>query len=230
MRAIIPGVYTFENLLVGRVYLIDDEDGLRLVDAGMGLAADRVLDQLAASGRRATDVREIWLTHAHPDHVGGLRKLKDVTGAQVVASAVEKPIIEGVVPVPRPDAETLPLLARLMRLPESRYEGLTVDWTVEDGEKLAGGWTVGATPGHSPGHVSFWHPQKRALLLGDVLLNVAGLRLPIASATVDMDQNKRSLRRLLDLEVETLCFGHGQPIRQSGAEALRAFTKQMNIL
>ena len=230
MKAIIPGLYSFENLLVGRVYLLDDGDGLRIVDTGLALAADRVLDQLAASGRRAADVREIWVTHAHPDHVGGLRKLRDVTGAQVIASAVEKPIIEGVAPVPRPDPASLPLPARLMPIPETRYEGVSVDRSVEAGEILAGGWTVVATPGHAPGHISFWHPVKRALLLGDVLMNVVGLRLPIASATFDMEQNKRSLRRLLDLDVQTLCFGHGQPIMQDGGEVLRAFAKRTNIL
>lgn len=230
MRAIIPGLYTFDRLILGRVYLLDDEDGLRLVDTGIGLAANRILDQLTASGRRPTDVREIWLTHAHPDHVGSLGKLKAVTGAQIVASAVEKPIVEGVVPVPRPDPASLPLPARLIPSSETRYKGLSVDRTVEDGEVLAGGWSVVATPGHAPGHISFWHAQKRALILGDVLMNVAGLHFPLASATVDMEQNARSLRRLLDLDAQVVCFGHGQPILQGGGEALRSFAARTRLL
>ena len=95
MQQIMPGVHAFTGLLMGRVYALEDADGLTLIDAGLGLAAGKVLKQLQASGREASDVKRILITHAHPDHVGGLVKLQTATGAQVVAHSLERPVIEG---------------------------------------------------------------------------------------------------------------------------------------
>ena len=72
MQSITSGVRAFTGLLVGRVYLIEDADGLSLVDTGLGLTANKIITQLRQLGRSPTDVKRILITHAHPDHVGGL--------------------------------------------------------------------------------------------------------------------------------------------------------------
>src|SRR3712207_9284971 len=102
MRPTCPGVYAFPGLVVGRVYAIEDPDALTLIDAGLSFAPARIIRQLAAAGYAPGDVRRILVTHAHPDHVGGLPKLKALTGAEVIASAEEQPVIEGRAPVARP--------------------------------------------------------------------------------------------------------------------------------
>ena len=48
MRQVVPGVYTFDGLLMGRIYVLESTDGLILVDAGLGRAAEKVLKQLQA--------------------------------------------------------------------------------------------------------------------------------------------------------------------------------------
>ncbi|NDJ61691.1 MAG: MBL fold metallo-hydrolase [Chloroflexi bacterium] len=233
MQLIIPGLYQFTNTIAGRIYMIADPDGVTLVDTGMRPAADIVLDQLAATGRRPTDIKRILITHAHPDHADGLPKLKEASGAQVIASAVESPFVQGQQPVPRPNRDDLPSLAKLMYLPSTPLAGAPVDREVNDGDIIAeamGGLQVIATPGHAPGHVSYWQPQQRVLFVGDVMMRLPwGLSLPVAAYTPDMDENKRSIKRLAELDARVACFGHGPPIRQSAASIIREFAQTLTV-
>lgn len=226
MKQIIPRLYRFTGLLVGRVYAIEDPDGLTLIDTGMALAADKILQQLQAAGRAPQDVKRILITHAHPDHVGGLPALQAATGAQVIASAGERPVIEGQIPIPRPEADQLTGLTRLLRVPLTTLKPTPVDRVVGDGEVLTevmSGLQVLATPGHAPGHVAFWQPHARILFCGDVLMHMEGLRLPIAIATVDMAENKRSIQVLARRQPRLILFGHGVPLGHNTADTLQAF-------
>jgi glyoxylase-like metal-dependent hydrolase (beta-lactamase superfamily II) len=206
MQLIVPGVSTFTGLLMGRVYALESTDGLTLIDTGLGLAAARVLKQLRAIGHRPSDVKRILVTHAHPDHIGGLAKLQAATGAQVVAHSLEWPLLVRQVPV-------------LPQTTAARRE-------VQDGETLPevlNGLQVILTPGHTRGHVSFWQPDRRLLFCGDVVMRLPRLRLPFANFTVDMDENKRSIKKIAALKPEVVCFGHGQPLMPDTAAQLGAF-------
>ena len=227
MQPILPGLSCFTNLIVGRVYLIEDPSGLTLVDTGIEPAADRILKQLQAAGRKASDVKRILITHAHPDHVGGLPRLKKATGAQVIASAIERPVIEGKMAVPRVPREKLAGFFRL-RPPNTVYKPTPVDYEVQGGEVLdvMGGLQVVFTPGHAPGHIAFWQPEKRLLFCGDVLFNMPRLRLPFAMLTVDMQENIRSIHKVVALEPEVVVFGHGDPLHNAAA-VLRQFAASL---
>jgi glyoxylase-like metal-dependent hydrolase (beta-lactamase superfamily II) len=230
VKQIVPGVYTFTGLKGGRVYLIEDADGLTLVDAGLPLAAPKIIRQLEALGYLSTDVKRILITHAHSDHVGGLPELKRLTGVQVIASEIEKPVVEGDEPVVRPNPEDLSGVSRLLAQPGGTVDGTPVDYTVTDEDTIPGvlgELVVIATPGHSPGHVAFWGAERGILFAGDVVLNVWGLRLPPAVATVDMGENKRSVARLAKLDASVVCFGHGPPLTEGASEALRRFARKV---
>ncbi len=92
-----------------------------------------------------------------------------------------------------------------------------------------GGLHVVATPGHAPGHIAFWQPNKRVLFCGDVMMSLRRnrLRLPIKMVTVDMEQDKCSIRRVADLDVRVLCLGHGHPIKRDTAARIRAFAESL---
>ncbi len=226
MKQVAPGIYYFRNLLVGRVYLIEDADGLTLIDTSLPLAAKRVLQQVEGRGHKAQDIKRILITHAHPDHVGGLPELKRASGAEVVASAIERPVIEGKTPVPRVPQEKLRGPIRL-RPPDTTFEAVPVNRELQGGETLEimGGLQAVFTPGHAPGHLAFWQPEKRILFCGDVLFNMPRLRLPYAFLTVDMEENIRSIHKLAALEPDIVCFGHGEPL-YNAAPKLKAFASQ----
>jgi glyoxylase-like metal-dependent hydrolase (beta-lactamase superfamily II) len=232
MQKIIENVYTFTGLLVGRVYCITDADGLTIIDAGLALAVPRILAQLREAGFAPGDVKRILITHAHPDHIGGLPALQAATGAEVICSAVERPFTEGTQKLVPPAREDLPPLARMMLPRESQaLPGTPVTRTLEPDEVLPevlGGLQAVATPGHSPGHTSFWQPALRLLFSGDVVLRVPGLRLPFAAFTSDMAQSKRSLQKVASLEPSLVLFGHGVPMHNA-APVLKAFAQRVMV-
>jgi glyoxylase-like metal-dependent hydrolase (beta-lactamase superfamily II) len=105
----------------------------------------------------------------------------------------------------------------------------TVNRVLKDGEilpEILGGLQVVATPGHAPGHLAFWHPERKILFCGDVLFNWPNLRLPFAPLTVDMTENKRSIAKIAALEPEIVCFGHGRPLVKNAAARLQAMAKR----
>jgi hydroxyacylglutathione hydrolase len=179
------------------VYTIGDV----LLDAGTRLDGRRILKQL--QGR---EIRAHALTHAHPDHYGSSHAICDrldipLWSGAADAEAVEhgKVVIKGGRTIPGPPAHPV---ARRLR----------------EGDEVAG-FTVLETPGHSPGHVSFWREADRTLLCGDVMwgFNPFTLRGPIqeppAILTPAPARNRESARRIAELEPALVCFGHGPPLR-----------------
>ncbi|MEI7770633.1 MAG: MBL fold metallo-hydrolase [Chloroflexales bacterium] len=234
MRRIVPDLYTLTGLPVGRVYLITEGDGLTLIDASVSMASGSILRQIGKLGFAPGDLRRILITHAHPDHVGALPALVQATGAEVWSSRLERPVIEGTIPVPLPPAGSVPGLAGLMRPGPTFYPRVPVARELRDGETLAevfGGLQVIATPGHAPGHLAFWHPERRVVIMGDVIMNLpTGMRLPFAAFTYDMAENIRSLGRVARLEPQIACFGHGNPMLAAAARRIRAFAQRAGAI
>lgn len=227
MKQIVPNLYTLEGMVVGRVYLIQDADGLTLIDASLPISAGKILNQIKQLNQ---PLKRILITHAHPDHIGALPDLKKATNAQIFCSALEKPIIEGKNEIPRVPANQISFPSNLLRPPRTFAKPTLVDQVVEDGylfDHLFGGLQVIATPGHAPGHIAFWQPQRRILFCGDVLFNAPKFRLPFAGLTVDMAENIRSVKKIAQLDPDIICFGHGQPMQNNATQRLREFVAQL---
>jgi glyoxylase-like metal-dependent hydrolase (beta-lactamase superfamily II) len=89
----------------------------------------------------------------------------------------------------------------------------------DDAEVL--GLRLVATPGHTPGHISVYDPGTGLLVAGDALGNTDGLTGSNPQFTADQAAAEESVRRLAALDVRRILFGHGDPLEQDAATALR---------
>lgn len=115
---------------------------------------------LAALKQHGLTLEKIWITHGHLDHAGGTAELQAATGA----------VIEG---PHREDAfwiEQIEESGRAYGMPDAKR--FTTDRWLEDGDRVSLGETefeVFHCPGHTPGHVVFFHRGARLAQVGDVL-------------------------------------------------------------
>ena len=100
-----------------------------------------------------------------------------------------------------------------------------------DGQVTPEGFTVVHTPGHTPGHISLLHKERRILITGDALSNRKGkLSPPPGAFTPDPDNALRSIWKLAKKhgdEFEVVVFGHGPPISQNGGKRITSFASQV---
>jgi len=227
LTANVFGILTLGGGLNG--YLVQGEDGLTLVDTGTAGFHKSVEKALAQLGRSMSDIRRIFITHAHPDHIGDLPALQQVTNATTYAHRLDAAVIRGERPLEHARPEALGrmnrlLLAQLRKqvLPVSRVE---ID--VDDEQMLneiRPGAQVIHLPGHSHGHSGLYLPDDRTLIGGDVLMRMPwGLVLPLRVASPDWDAVKQSIRKAAGLPIDHLMLGHGAPLMGGAQAALQRF-------
>jgi glyoxylase-like metal-dependent hydrolase (beta-lactamase superfamily II) len=188
--------------------------GSVIVDAATRHATRRILR--AVHGRTITAHA---VTHGHSDHQGASAALVAALGVPFWAPAVEAAVL-------RTDDNT-PLgpdnaIARWQR---RHWAGPAVDATRElrEGDELDAGFVALDTPGHSPGHTSYWREDDRTLVAGDVLFGRhpvtgrPGLHEPPERFTLDIARNRESIRRVAALRPKLMVFGHGPAWRDPDA-------------
>jgi hydroxyacylglutathione hydrolase len=193
-----------------------------LVDTGVRTSAGKIRE---AIGNR--ELKAIALTHAHGDHGGSARKLSHELGLPVWIGAADREAAEtGKVVAKSPyDKPGLSLLAGAM----GNMPSVSVARDLREGDELTAGFWVLDTPGHSPGHVSFWRESDRVLICGDVFFNMhlattaPGLREPPGPFTVDPPLNRKSERRVAELEPTVAGFGHGPVLEGDAAARIARF-------
>lgn len=203
-------------------------------DCGYPWQARLLLDSLNALGCPAGQIRTVAITHDDYDHTGGLADVVEASGAQVIAHVAEVPSLEGAAwrELPRRGDLTSALLRAVTGVAYAARpkRPVVVTRPVEDGESLPGGWSAIHTPGHTPGHLAYWHEETRVLIVGDALgSRLRGeIRANIGSFSVDNEQVAASVRKLAALEPETICFGHGSEIVGGAARLLNRLAGSLN--
>lgn len=210
-----PVVHQIHDLFVN-MYLIVEPEGLTLIDTGTNGGYNAVKRSLERMGRGFQDITRILITHADPDHIGGLARIKAASGAKVYASQIEAEAIE------RGQSSREIRVSGIGKPLFGLFNALTpitpamVDEILESEDELPvlGGMYVVSTPGHTPGHISFYAPQHRALFVGDSLVAMGGkLNFTNGPVTWNYDIGRESVRRQAELGAEMVFCGHGPVIR-----------------
>ena len=223
LKKIIEGAYLVP-LGMANTVLLDGGPELALVDAGFPGKASVVFDAIRQLGRTPRDLRHLIFTHGHPDHIGSAAAIVRETGATTYMHAVDAPFAEtgGPFRPMTPAPGLLPRTAyRFIWRPQERMEPVRIDRHITDGETLpiAGGLPVVHTPGHCAGQVAFLWQGERLLIAGDVGMNILGLGDPVGFE--DMEEGRRSQRKVAAVRFDAAAFGHGSVIRSGAAERVR---------
>lgn len=215
---IAPGVYRVNAIRLPNainVLLLENDDGWTLVDTGLGSSAERIRDALTALGSGPEDLKRIFLTHQHDDHIGGLKEILEwAPEAEVGASAHEAEVISGKRGL---DPSSNPVIRYLARNAEP--PGIPVGKVLREGDFVSG-FRLIPTPGHTTGHVSLLRDADGLLFTADAF-GCLPLRIRVGvrkAFCTDPPEAKRSAQKLLREDFATVVMAHG-PVMRAGARA-----------
>ncbi len=227
-----PGLHWVDHIWDVKVYILLERERTILIDAAMPGREKAIWQHLAALGRPPEAVDEIWITHGDIDHMGSVAALKQRSGAQVVVHQADAPLVEGrrereLGPVPGSGFLQQAFNGSIRHL--FRYQPVQVDRAVADGQRL-GDWEVVHVPGHTPGSVCYYHPERRIVVVGDALNYKRGhLGEPPQIVAPDPAQARASIHRIADLDFRVCCFGHGAPLKENARQRVRAFADSLPV-
>ena len=199
-------------------YLLAGTD-LTLIDTGMPDDADKIKAAIIAIGLKPEKIGHILITHGHLDHTGSLAEIKKISNAKVIAGVKDSSYIQGLHKTwtMRREGFGGKIFKTILFFMETfvfNYQPAQVDMPCQGGETIDcfGGIQVIATPGHSPGSLSFYHKDKKLLFVGDALSGAAGFHLPQRFGCSSYQEALRSVKTLSELDFDTCLPGHGAPV------------------
>src|SRR5881296_1874555 len=206
----LQGVHVIETYATTTL-LIDDR--LVLIDTSADADAGKVLDYLSNIRVKPKDLSTIFITHTHPDHVGGLAAIKHGSPAKVAAHKIEADFIARKRVYDGPSGP-------------QHHPGTPVDVLLDDGQKIDG-LRVIFTPGHTTGSISLLDPSRSLLIAGDAVNNEGPLRPMDDRYNVDPMQHRGSIKKLAAFDFENLVMGHGSPILGGASRQVRELASRL---
>jgi glyoxylase-like metal-dependent hydrolase (beta-lactamase superfamily II) len=199
--------------------LVWDEENAILIDTGMPGQYEQIESAMLEVGVPFEKLTSIMLTHQDLDHIGSLPELirQSPNDIEVYAHALEKPYIEGTLPLIKTDPsrmseEEWAALPEEMKALYKNPPKANVQHILQDGQELpfSGGMSIIFTPGHTPGHISIYHKQSKTLIVGDaIVIYNEVLSGPVPRHTLDMDMATNSLQKFLNLDIDQIICYHG---------------------
>jgi glyoxylase-like metal-dependent hydrolase (beta-lactamase superfamily II) len=210
----------------GQAYLLRRGTEAVLIDTGIAGQGEAIAGALSDWGLGREALTHVLLTHWHPDHVGSAAELASWPNAQVWAHRIDAPIIRG---------DSQGTFASLTHTEQQFYaqiagsipgaEPARIDRELGDDEHLDElGARVIYTPGHTDGSVIFLFEEAGVLFTGDVATQQQG-QIVLGPFDNDRPTARQSFRKLADINVDAVCFGHGQPLVGDETNKLKAAAK-----
>jgi glyoxylase-like metal-dependent hydrolase (beta-lactamase superfamily II) len=216
---------------IANCYIVGTRERWVLIDAGTQGNVKNIREAVDEHIGPGATPAAIVLTHGHFDHAGSARELAEQWDVEIYAHRLEVPFLNGSSKYPPPDPTVGGFMSQVIRFlpnkkmnvgPNLRELSLgRLPWLPE--------WEILETPGHSPGHVSFFRSEDSTLLAGDAFCTVdqnsmtdtlsqrQKVSIPPPYYTCDWQSAERSVKKLAELRPKVLAAGHGIPMR--GAQA-----------
>ena len=223
---IIEGIHRVDaasaNMAHANVYLLIDGAELTVIDTGTPGNAQKTIEYIQKLGRQPTDVKTIILTHYHMDHMGSAKELKDITNAKVAVYPEDAEYVSGKKPFPKPKNILFRAVSSFVK-----PEPVPVDVVLNEGDKISG-LTVIHTPGHTPGSIMLLDEGRKVLFAGDTL-RYDGKKVTGAPEqyTVDQNQAKESVAKVVNLKFDVMLPGHGEPLKSNASEEIKKFNETL---
>jgi glyoxylase-like metal-dependent hydrolase (beta-lactamase superfamily II) len=205
-------------------YLVEEEDGLTLIDAALPYSVKGILQAARKIGKPIT---RIVLTHAHSDHVGALDAFKQVIpDVPVHISKRDARLMAGDRSLDPGEPDT-PIRGGVPTNLKTR-----ADILLQDGDRV-GSLVALSAPGHTPGSMAFLDTRNGSLIAGDAFQTRGGIAVsgqirpwfPFpAWATWNQEKALESARKLRECNPTLLAVGHGEWLKQPGTAIDRAIT------
>ena len=240
MTEVIPGIRQLKlplpekDILLGyvNVYLVQGNNGYLLIDTGWNTedAFNSLNKQLTEIGISAEDIAQILITHVHPDHYGLAGRLKHLSHAQLYLHETERDTIKpryvdmdsllrqmgqrlhtnGVPPDDLPILQTASVRMAKFVAPALPDVTLYGDETISTGLFT---FKVLLMPGHSPGHICLYEPDKKVLISGDHILPTITPNIGLHPLSGDnpLGDYFNSLNAAKQLDAELILPGHENP-------------------
>ena len=211
----------------GQAYLWQDDDAWTLVDTGIPGSGPEIGEALHRLGLDTPAIRTIVATHGHEDHFGSAAQIRGWHGAPVHAHTGDAAVIRGEQRRRDPvlTAFDAPIWEQLAAsgVPDLDPPPCPVDVELHDGDRLdiGGGAQVLAVPGHTPGSIALHLSEPGVLFTGDTVARTPDGEVILGVFNLDEDAMIEGFHRLAELDAETVCFGHGEPVVTGAGPVLR---------
>lgn len=216
----LPLPFELDHVNVG---LVELDHGYMLIDTGMTFGA--LSAALEKAGVRWPDIRIVAATHIHPDHISSAPLIIEASGARLLMHHAEFDYLNRVLEgdtrwmeqaftqggVPRSAWDAIRTAVGAMR---DSLSAIHPDRFIEDGDAIPtalGPAVVVATPGHSPGHICLYWPDRRVLYSGDHMIQAITPNIAWMPGRDMLGEYLDSLDRAGALDVDLVVSSHGDP-------------------
>jgi len=234
------------------VYIVEGNDGNLLIDTGWNTpeAFNALAREMKNSGFALKDITDIVITHVHPDHMGLAGKIAELTGASIAVSEIENNLLDSYYAHPETLISELIVFFMANGVPEWELKMLSeasfnirsyvspfkAAKLLKQGDIISMApyeFQVMVTPGHSPGHICLYEPNKKYFFSGDHVLPevVPNVSYHPRSGEDPLGDYVKSLGALSDLEVRFVFPGHGSVFSGLGPmidDIMRFHRERMN--